>query len=82
MQLHEHLAFRLLPFGTIPRIGSGRHLPMHSLRALVASLLLLATCLGSASGASSADQLHLSHGTDADGNPQITLGIDPAEGFT
>ncbi|GAA5867706.1 hypothetical protein JCM1840_006665 [Sporobolomyces johnsonii] len=49
-----------------------------SLRAVLASLLLLAINLSSAS----ASQVHLTQGTDASGKPSITLGIDPTEGFT
>ncbi|GAA6022372.1 hypothetical protein JCM11491_003239 [Sporobolomyces phaffii] len=71
---------------------------MHPIRNLVASLFcaVLATAafapstgsgphpLGGVSAASTApaDQLHLTHGIDAAGQPQVTFGIDPTEGFT
>ncbi|GAA5973066.1 hypothetical protein JCM3765_000810, partial [Sporobolomyces pararoseus] len=57
---------------------------MYCMRALVASLLvsLLNTSSTVFAASSSADQVHLSQSTDATGNPQITLGIDPSEGFT
>jgi hypothetical protein len=57
---------------------------MYSLRTLLAAVLVAFVGLGSFSSttASQVDQLHLTRGTDAAGNPEITLGIDRAEGFT
>jgi hypothetical protein len=55
---------------------------MHFTRALVASVLLSLLGTPSLIQASAADQVHLTRSTDAAGNPQITLGIDPSEGLT
>ena len=49
-----------------------------SIRALLLSALLCFLNFSSIF----AHQLHVTKGTDGAGNPQITLGIDPTEGFT
>jgi len=49
-----------------------------SIRALLLSALLCFLNFSS----TFAHQLHVTKGTDGAGNPQITLGIDPTEGFT
>ncbi|GAA6060087.1 hypothetical protein JCM10212_003048 [Sporobolomyces blumeae] len=51
---------------------------MVSFRSLVGAVVLLASAFSLAS----AHDLHLKKGTDADGKPNFTLEIDPAEGFT
>jgi len=62
-----------------PPVGTPQ---MYFIRALVASALLSLLGTPSLIQASAVDQVHLTRGTDAAGNPQITLGIDPSEGFT
>ncbi|GAA5928659.1 uncharacterized protein JCM15063_003932 [Sporobolomyces koalae] len=55
-----------------------------SLRSVLRSLAIVAIAWGYAASANTAaaNEVHVSHGTDAAGNPQTTLGIDPTEGFT
>ncbi|GAA5884642.1 hypothetical protein JCM16303_003696 [Sporobolomyces ruberrimus] len=60
---------------------------MYSIRTLLASLLLVAFSHSilppvSAHGSGSVNEVHLTQGTDASGNPQVTFGIDPSDGFT